>query len=252
MMNAARQAIRRLYWIDAILQRGDRPNAPGLAKELGVSRSTIHRDLATLRDEFKTPLLYDPEVGGFLYGHPCRPELPPLSAEEAMELAHALRKTGEIAGTALEHALVALRDRLHQLLTGAIPGAPVATSTETAEPNGELGRARRLTGAGRPARTRDDRTPVTTVVVRFDATAGADLLHAGLLRREEAQLLTDGGVETTLTTRDPDALLLDLLPWAPHFEIGGPAWVRRRLPVLLRRLLRHWDRRPRKKTRSRG
>jgi len=243
-MSPARLAVRRLYWIDALLQRGERPNAPRLAHELDVSRSTVHRDMAILRDTFKAPITYDPEVGGFLYGHPCRPNLPSLTAEEALDLARALRKSGEITGTALEHELLRLRERLRQLLPepAADDGEPAASATLDHAP--ELGRARRIAPNGRAGRGHDERSPVTTVLVRFDPAAGADLLRAGLLRREEVQLLTDGGLETTLNTRDPDALLLDLLPWAPHFEIASPAWVRRRLPVLLRRLLRHWDRRP--------
>lgn len=243
-MSPARLAIRRLYWIDVILQRGDRPNAPRLARELDVSRSTVHRDMAILRDDFKAPVTYDPEVGGFLYGHPCRPNLPGLTAEEALELARALRKSGEIAGTALEHELLRLRERLRQFLPEPAGDDAPRSAEDPSDPTPELGRARRLAPNGRSGRGREERAPATAVLVRFDPPAGADLLRTGLLRREEVQLLTDGGLETTLTTRDPDALLLDLLPWAPHFEIASPAWVRRRLPVLLRRLLRHWDRRP--------
>jgi len=243
-MSPARLVIRRLYWIDAILQRGERPNAPRLARELDVSRSTVQRDLASLRDDFKAPVTYDPEVGGFLYGHACRPNLPSLTAEEALELARALRKTGEIAGTALEHELLRLRERLRQLLPEAAREDGPRATGESSSAATELGRARRLTPNGRAGRGHEDRSPVTAVRVRFGPPGGAELLRAGLLRREEVQLLTDGGLETTLSTRDPDALLLDLLPWAPHFEIASPAWVRRRLPVLLRRLLRHWDLKP--------
>jgi predicted DNA-binding transcriptional regulator YafY len=244
-MSAARHAIRRLYWIDVILQRGDRPNAPRLARELDVSRSTVHRDMAILRDDFKAPVTYDPEVGGFLYGHACRPSLPGLSAEEALELARALRKSGGIAGTALEHELLRLREKLQRFLPAPDAAGAEPEARDVSDREAELGRARRLSMNSRAVPRPEDRSAVTAVVVRFDPTAGADLLQVGRLRREEVQLLTDGGLETTLNTRDPDALLLDLLPWAPHFEIAAPAWVRRRLPVLLRRLLRHWDRRPR-------
>jgi predicted DNA-binding transcriptional regulator YafY len=250
-MGAARQAIRRLYWVDAILQRGDRPNASRLARDVGVSRSTIHRDLAALREEFKAPIIYDPEVGGFLYGHAFVPDLPQLSAEEALELAQVLRRGGTLAGTALERSLLGLQESLLQLLAAPGAGASSPPSRGGAdEPvrSAELGRLRRLPAGERPARAKGERAPLTSVVVRFDRSAGEELLRAGLLRREEVQLLTDGGIETTLGSRDPDALLLDLLPWAPHFEIASPPWVRRRLPGLLRRLLRTWERpRPRRR-----
>ena len=104
-MQRARAAIRRLYWIDASLQHEAYPNAAHLGRELGVTRGTIHRDLARLRDEFKAPVIYDPSAGGFHYGHPFRPELPDLAFEESLELGRILERSGRLAGTALATSL---------------------------------------------------------------------------------------------------------------------------------------------------
>jgi len=245
--------LRRLYWIDAALHRDECPNARLLAKELGTSVGTIRRDLIRLRDRFKAPVLYDPSAGAFRYGHPFVPDLPDLPLADALEIGHAWQGRGGIAGTALERMIRRKLETIAAVLAenGPLPG--------TRARGAESGGGARAGGASAPARAgahaRSGAHPLTgsacssskrleqpaAILVRFDPAAGQELLAEGFLRREEVQLLTDGGLETTIRTRDPDALLLALLRWAPHFEIAAPAWLRRRLPVLLRGLLRHWE-----------
>lgn len=267
-MKRSHQAIERLYWIDAALHWGEHPNATGLSHDLGVSPDTILRDLSRLRDEFRAPISYDPAQRGFAYRRAFRPDLPLLPAEETAALARALRGRGVIEGTALERALLrhldallplipphTARERLSATKTGtsgrdrgrtAVPAE--ARLTTSALGAGRAQARRRLRGAAASGRATEE--PRVPVVLRFDKVAGPEILRAGLLLREEVQLLTDGGFETTVTTRDPDALLLELLRWAPNFEIGSPAWVRRRLPIILRRLLKQAERRPKRRRRS--
>ena len=83
-MKQASAQLRRLYWIDAALQSGEFPSAVALARDLGVSRGTIHRDLQVLRSTYRAPLTFDPTRSGYAYGHAFRPGLPDLPAEEAI------------------------------------------------------------------------------------------------------------------------------------------------------------------------
>jgi len=246
-------ALRRLYWIDATLQREECLNAHHLAKALGVSPDTIRRDLTRLRDEYKAPVIYDPSRGGFRYGHACIPDLPDLALSDVLELGRALRRRDGSEGTAFER----MAARLVEGLLSVLPDAALAKIAARGPRRGnaqapssestrlERGAAGRRLGEGVRSPRPELEEPVT-VRLRFDAAAGAELIKGGYLRREEAQLLTDGGLEASVSTQDPDALLLELLRWAPHFEIAGPAWVRRRLPTLLRGLLRHWTTGPRR------
>jgi predicted DNA-binding transcriptional regulator YafY len=244
-MKRAREALRRLYWIDTVLQRETCPNAATLAEDLGVSRGTIHRDVARLRDEFKAPLIFDPSIGGFHYGHPYQPQFPDLPPEDLLALGAALQKRGPLTATALESSLRRLQERCAALLPGggrsAAPsgggGAPAPKPLAT--PRQRLGRRVRA--------TRDRTVGPVTLLLRFDREVVADLLGERVLRRKDVQFLTDGGIEANVVAEDPDALLLDLLRWAPHFEIVSPAWIRRRLPMLLRRLLRNWEPKRRRK-----
>ena len=259
-MKRAQRAIARLYWIDVALQRGGFPNAHQLAQELGVSSGTILRDLARLREEYRAPLTYDPAEHGFAYRRAYRPALPRFSAEETVELARTAHRAGSISGTALERALFGLLDDLvallpeqsaHEHLDAARAKRRSAPASSPAEerlsPAARSARTRarqRLRGTGGGATPGSAAIPVT---LRFDQVAGPEILKAGLLRRGEVQLLTDGGFETTLETRDADALLLELLRWSPNFEISAPAWVRRRRTTLLRRLLHQSEKQTRRK-----
>lgn len=217
-MASSHAQLRRLYWIDAAIQRMEYPNASDLATDLAVSPGTIRRDIQLLRTQYRAPVTYDPSQGGYTYGHQARPELPNLPAEEAIELARVLFKRGEIGASALGECLLNLLRQLSQLL----PGDEIKPSAQRATPF-----VRR-----RPAKQVE---PVT-LHLRFDAAVVREVLEAGIFRRSEVQLLTTGGCEATVQTGDPDAMLLGLLQWAPHFEIAGPPWARRRLLQLLRRL----------------
>jgi len=247
-MKRAHETLRRLYWIDAALRDEEKPGATRLAADLGVSRGTICRDMARLRDEFKAPIIFDPSTKIFVYGRAFVPELPDLPFDEALALGRALRRRASLAGTALEMSLRRQTAGVQALLAAPAPASapgptPAPRPAGFAASTGRRARARlgERIGPGTPA------DEPLAIKLRFDASVVSELLEQGFLRRRDVQLLTDGGVEAEVTTRDPDALLLDLLRWAPHFEIAGPAWIRRRLPALLRGLLRRWEpRRPRR------
>ncbi len=284
-MKRARQQLRRLYWIDAALQRQPGPNAAGLARDLGVSRDTIYRDLQVLRTDYRAPLRFDPTQGIYGYARPYRPNLPALPAEEALRLARNLVKQGEIRESALAECLQHFTEQFADLFpgrpqAGASPadatstsatlssGLPADTASASAVPSSEpsastssparqalgsslplplgmsLRRYREQQPAGRAKRPKAARKS-TPVLLRFDRSVAREVLASGLFERNQMQLLTDGGLEAQIAVADPDTLLLDLLHWAPNFEVVSPPWVRRRLPQLLRRLLRQLDARSR-------
>jgi predicted DNA-binding transcriptional regulator YafY len=254
-MTRAQAQLRRLYWIDAALQRGEYPNAPGLAQELGVSRTTLHQDLRALRETYRAPLTFDPTKGGYGYGHPFRPELPHLPAEEAIDLATTLLRRGQLADSALGDSLRRLRESLGGLLPAgdaAAAGKPAvvdagamaagARSSRTASERGTT-RSPGARRAGTSGAVGSGTSERVSILVRFDPAATRAVLDSGFFAPHDVQLLTNGGFEATVTTDDPDAFLLSLLQWAPHFAVAGPPWARRRLPQLLRRLVRQLEER---------
>lgn len=272
-MKRARQQLRRLYWIDAALQREPGPNAAGLARELGVSRDTIYRDLQALRTEYRAPLRFDPTEGAYSYARPFRPNLPALPAEEALGLARNLVKQGEIRESALAECLHRFTEQFADLFPGDLPAAATRLASAPQEgasdqaaaarpaagtPSPEaslplpLGKSLRRyhppiqDGRGRRGGRKKPARESTTVLLRFDRSVAREVLGSGLFERREMQLLTDGGLEARIVVTDPDTLLLDLLHWAPNFEVAHPPWVRRRLPQLLRRLVRQLDARARR------
>ncbi len=253
-MTRAQAQLRRLYWIDAALQRGEFPNAPDLARDLGVSRATVHQDVRVLRETYRAPLTFDPTKGGYGYGHPFRPELPQLPAEEAIELARAILRRGQLADSALGDSLHRLRAALGSLLPGgdgpSAGKAAVAAGDALPEPatpgkaaTGVAVRTRRVTSD----RAGGGRGDEVSMLVRFDPAATRAVLDSGFFAPRDVQLLTNGGFEATVTTSDPDAFLLSLVQWAPHFAIAAPPWARRRLPQLLRRLIRQLEARKTKR-----
>jgi len=251
-MSRSQAQLRRLYWIDAALQQGDYPNGPALAREMSISAGTLHHDLRILREKYRAPLTYDPTRGGFGYGHPFRPELPPLPLEDAIELAAALLGRSRLGDCVLGDSLRRWRERLAELVPGPdgapSPGPP-AGGAAPGRVRPERAAARRRGDAG-GARAKEQGDAVS-IRLRFDPAGARSALDSGLFAPREVQLLTGGGFEATVTTSDPDTFLLSLLQWAPHFAVAGPPWARQRLPQLLRRALRQIEgRKPQRRKRQ--
>lgn len=80
-----RLGLWRIYRMDAFIRSGSYPNVPRLAEKLEVSRRTIERDLAYLRDFMNAPLSFSRERNGYCYTGSFH--LPPLNLSEGEVLA---------------------------------------------------------------------------------------------------------------------------------------------------------------------
>ncbi len=225
-MALRRSTLKRLYLIDTLLRSGQYPNRPELARTLRVARSTVQRDLDELKGRFGAPIVYDNERHGYAYSSSFIPKLPDLPWDDALGLAEQAARRGTLAGTALAACLWRLRQKVEAVLE-------------------DIPRPRGVRKIRRKARKPKESYPAkpilatsVQVAVRFDARAAEEIGSLGGPEPSEAQMRTDGGLEATFTTRDPEGLLLSLLRWAGHFEIMKPRWVKRRYLNLLRRLTR--------------
>jgi predicted DNA-binding transcriptional regulator YafY len=241
-MKPTRHQLRRLYWIDVAFQWGHHPSAPQLGRELGVSRGTIHRDLQSLRTEFHAPVSFDPTQGGYSYARAFLPDLPDLLAEEMLEMAAVLSRSGDITGSALAASLKRLDDRIRQLLplTPAMPTVQSGSeSPSTNKPETDL--TEELAAVPPQASEGEMEADPVEIHLRFGQAIAAQVMSAQIFKRNEVQLLTDGGIEVFVTTSQPDAFLRSLLRWAPDFDVANPPWIRRKLPQLLERILKQYS-----------
>ena len=81
----------RFYQIDRLIRERGPVSVAVLLEELGISRATLKRDLAILRDRLNAPIVFDGDAGGYRYDKPGigpRFELPGLwfSADEVLAL----------------------------------------------------------------------------------------------------------------------------------------------------------------------
>ncbi len=65
-----RPQLYRIYYIDRMIRARSYPNTGNLARELGVSRRTILRDVEYLKDSFSAPLEYNARERGYYYTEP--------------------------------------------------------------------------------------------------------------------------------------------------------------------------------------
>ena len=100
----------RYYKIDQLLHDRKIVSFTTLMEELGISRATLKRDLAYLRDRLNAPIIHDRDAGGYRFDHVtpqvgAQYELPGLwfSAEEI-------------------HALLTMQHLLVNLDTGGMLG----------------------------------------------------------------------------------------------------------------------------------
>ena len=113
--------LERLYRIDRLLKDRKCISFEALREALDVSRATLKRDIADMRDRFNAPIEFDRELGGYRFGEPRvgpRYELPGLwfSASEIHALLTALQLLGNLQPGLLEARVAPLAERLRAIL----------------------------------------------------------------------------------------------------------------------------------------
>src|ERR1035437_10170273 len=66
----SRPPLERMLRIHEELRRGALINCTRLVRDLEVSRKTIVRDIAFMRDRLDLPIEYDPQINAYRYTHP--------------------------------------------------------------------------------------------------------------------------------------------------------------------------------------
>lgn len=122
----------RLYRIERLIRQRGIITFDTLLEELEVSRATLKRDLAYLRDRMGAPIEYDRFAGGYRFsaqgqdGRGDRHELPGLWFDErelyALLMAHQLLSEIDSEGVLSRH-LQPLLERIHSLLGTDEPGS---------------------------------------------------------------------------------------------------------------------------------
>ena len=115
------ERMERFYKIDHLLKDRKLVSFAAFKDVLCISRATLRRDLAYMRDRFNAPIEYDAERNGYFFGKPRtgpRYELPGLwfNASEVLALLTTLRMLGELQPGVLDGQIEPLRERLRAIL----------------------------------------------------------------------------------------------------------------------------------------
>lgn len=72
-----------MHRMHQLLRSEEYPNCTQLAKEFGVAKRTIKRDVEFMKDRLKLPVGFDPRNNGYFYSSPVEsfPDLPMTEAE---------------------------------------------------------------------------------------------------------------------------------------------------------------------------
>jgi len=113
--------LERFYRIDRLLKERRVVPFAVFERELGMSRASVKRDLAYMRDRYNAPIEYDREANGYRFGKPRsgpRYELPGLwfNASEVLALLTTLRMLAELQPGMLDGQIEPLRERLRAIL----------------------------------------------------------------------------------------------------------------------------------------
>jgi predicted DNA-binding transcriptional regulator YafY len=113
--------LERLYRIDRLLKERKSISFEALREALDVSRATLKRDIADMRDRFNAPIEFDRDLGGYRLGEPRvgpRYQLPGLwfNASEIHALLTALQLLGNLQPGLLEARVAPLAERLRAIL----------------------------------------------------------------------------------------------------------------------------------------
>lgn len=114
---------RRLLFLHQRLGDGSAPSAGVLAAECGVSRKTIYRDLAALRDELGAPIVYDANRRGSCYDGAFELPMAMLSDQDLFTLLIAEQAVAQYQGTPLREQMEAALDKLLAFLPGPVRSA---------------------------------------------------------------------------------------------------------------------------------
>lgn len=111
----------RLLRLEQLIKEMDYPNATDLRKALEVSRSTIMRDLTFLIDQYKAPIEYDAEHGGYHFTDNTffvKREM--LSEAELLTVATMLPLMDQYKNTPLESSFKSIYTKLSDMLPSEV------------------------------------------------------------------------------------------------------------------------------------
>lgn len=125
--STSRSALRRQLVIHRALLRDDFPNATTLGRALEVSVKTIHRDIATMRNDMGFPIEWDAEQNGYYYTCKDFSRIPFLNIPEGAALALFVshQALAQYRGTPFERPLQTAFLRLAEQMDDVVTFSPV-------------------------------------------------------------------------------------------------------------------------------
>ncbi|MFM8335749.1 MAG: helix-turn-helix transcriptional regulator, partial [Opitutaceae bacterium] len=138
----SRPPIERMLRIHEELRRGAFTNCTKLAERLEVSRKTIVRDIAFMRDRLDLPIEFDPRINAYRYTHPVS-AFPTVQVTEGelLALLVARKALEQYRGTPFHRQLEASFEKLAGGLRDRITFSPADELRSVSFRNTGLGRA---------------------------------------------------------------------------------------------------------------
>ena len=137
----SRPPLERMLRIHTALQRGSLVNCTRLVRELEVSRKTVVRDIAFMRDRLNLPIEFDAHIQAYRYTEPVD-TFPTVHVTEGdlLALLVARRALEQYQGTPFHEQLATAFDKLTHGLRDRIAFSPGGESTTVSFKNFGLGK----------------------------------------------------------------------------------------------------------------
>lgn len=141
-MQLSRPPLQRMMKIHDALKRGAQINCSHLAQEMEVSRKTVVRDIAFMRDQLELPIEYDPHIQVYRYTQPVN-AFPTVKVTEGelMALLVAQRALEQYRGTPFHRSLKIAFDKLSSGLKDRISFTPDDELRSVSFKNSGLGKS---------------------------------------------------------------------------------------------------------------
>ena len=138
----SRPPLERMMRIHEELRRGSMINCTRLIRDLEVSRKTIVRDIAFMRDRLDLPIEFDAQINAYRYTHPVN-SFPTVQVTEGelMALLVARRAVEQYKGTPFHRQLEIAFDKLTSGLKDHISFSPADELSSVSFKNMGLGKA---------------------------------------------------------------------------------------------------------------